>query len=214
MESILVTIQIVITFIKSKLTSYKVNKLVSNISQQFENVSRPTFLGIKNYESKSSGEIADHVILTNFSYKNAVKRDLQKLQVITENEKIRLAINSGFSIDLINEAIEKLSTSFINNQNEETKSNQSKAQTDAFTRINEAIKIHNETGQVYIYGLHIKKNVHVDGEYKKVNSRPLTLCQNWLKKELNFSTSKYRQFIVDKNMLSAVNLNGESFQLT
>lgn len=213
MASIIVTINVIISFINSKLTAIQKNKLSKKIGSQFAGVKRPMFLGIKAYHSSTSGEVADHVILTNFSYKNAVKRDMKKLESLTDNQKIDFGIKSGFGMALINEACDKLLQSFVNNQNNETRSAQSEAQLNAFTRINEAVKVHNETGQIYIYGLHISKNVIEAGEYKQVNSRPLTLAQNWLKKELNFSTNKYRQFIVDKDMLSAVNLNGETFTL-
>lgn len=218
MESLIITIEIAINFviksIKSKLTSYKTDKLVTNIASQFKGLKSATFVGIKEYQSKSSGEIANHVVCANFSYKNAVKRDLKKLQKLTEKEKVTLSEKTGFGIELINQAIQKLSESFVNNLNPETQSNQSKAQQETFQKINGSMKIHKETKEVYIYGLAISKEIIQHGEHKTVNSRPLTLAQNAIKKELNFTTSKYRQFIVNPENLTGVNVNGEKFQLT
>jgi hypothetical protein len=82
-----------------------------------------------------------------------------------------------------------------------------------YVNITNSIKLHIETGKIHIYALAVSKEVLVEGEYKSVNSRELTLCQNAVKKYFNFSTAKYRNFIVDPSMLSGVNINGEKFVL-
>lgn len=207
------TIKIVIDLILGKLTTFKALKITSKFTDIIESVNRPTFVGINNYLSSTSGELANHVILCNFSYKNAVLRDLSKLQNCTINDIEAIAKNSKLSVDLISEAIEKLKNSFINNMNKETASNQSLAQKDAFTVISDAVKVHNESKQIYIYGLAISKKVIEKGEYKSVNSRPLTIAQNEVKKFFNFSSDKYRQFIVNPENLSSVKINGEELEL-
>lgn len=202
------TIKVVIDLIMGKLTTFKALKVTNKFNDIIETVARPTFVGIQNYLSSTSGELANHVILCNFSYKNAVLRDLSKLQNCNISDVETIAKNSGLSIDLINEAIEKMKTSFINNMNKETASAQSLAQKDTFTVISDAVKVHNETKQIYIYGLAVAKKVIEKGEYKSVNSRPLTIAQNEVKKYFNFSTDKYRQFIVNPENLSSVKING------
>lgn len=202
------TIKVVIDLIMGKLTTFKALKVTNKFNDIIETVAKPTFVGIQNYLSSTSGELANHVILCNFSYKNAVLRDLSKLQNCNISDVETIAKNSGLSIDLINEAIEKLKTSFINNMNKETASAQSLAQKDTFTVISDAVKVHNETKQIYIYGLAVAKKVIEKGEYKSVNSRPLTIAQNEVKKYFNFSTDKYRQFIVNPENLSSVKING------
>lgn len=207
------TIKIVIDFILGKLTTFKAVRVTNKFNDIIESVPRPTFVGINNYLSSTSKELANHVILCNFSYKNAVLRDLSKLQNCTTSDIETIVKNSNLPADLINEAIEKLKTSFINNMNKETASNQSLAQKDAFTVISDAVKVHNESKQIYIYGLAISKKVIEKGEYKSVNSRPLTIAQNEVKKFFNFSSDKYRQFIVNPENLSSVKINGEELEL-
>ena len=207
------TLKIVIDLILGKLTTFKAVKVTNKFSDIIESISRPTFVGINNYLSATSGELSNHVILCNFSYKNAVLRDLSKLQNCNINDIQTIANNSGLPIDLINEAIEKLKTSFINNMNKETASNQSIAQKETFTVISDAVKVHNETKQIYIYGLAVSKKVIEKGEYKTVNSRPLTIAQNEVKKFFNFSTDKYRQFIVNPENLSSVKINGQELEV-
>lgn len=207
------TIKVVIDLIMGKLTTFKALKVTNKFNDIIETVAKPTFVGIQNYLSSTSGELANHVILCNFSYKNAVLRDLSKLQNCNISDVETIAKNSGLSIDLINEAIEKLKTSFINNMNKETASAQSLAQKDTFTVISDAVKVHNETKQIYIYGLAVAKKVIEKGEYKSVNSRPLTIAQNEVKKYFNFSTDKYRQFIVNPENLSSVKINGQELDI-
>lgn len=181
---------------------------------QFENLKGCKFIAIRQYNSKTTGEIANHILLANFSYGNAVKKDLTALQGATGNDALNIAKEGNFDIELVNKAIEKLTNSFINNQNKETQSNQSKGQQDTYVNITNSIKIHKETLKVHIFALHVSKEILVRGEYKTVNSRELTLCQNAVKKYFAFSTAKYRNFIIDSEYLTGnVSISGEKYMI-
>lgn len=178
----------------------------------FANLNGSSFVGIKGYTSSTTGEVANHVVNANFSYGNAVEKDLKALKGATD-EDVKAIADKGFTVDLVKMAIDKLRDAFIKNQNPETASAGSVAQSDAYVPITNSIKLHIETGKIHIYALAVSKQVLVEGEYKAVNSRELTLCQNAVKKYFDFSTAKYRNFIVDPAMLSGVNINGEKFSL-
>lgn len=185
-------------------------KAIKEIVLKMSEIKGTSFIGIKAYESKTSGEIANHVVNVGFSYGNAVEKDIEALKNIT-SEQIEKIASKGFSVELINTAVSKLLDSFIANQNKETQSNQSIGQQAAYLTINNTTKLCLATGQIHIYAMAINKQVLKAGEYKNVNSRELTLCQNEVKKVLNFSTSKYRQFIVSKENLTAVKMQGEIY---
>jgi len=187
-------------------------KIVKMIIAMFANLNGSSFVGIKGYTSSTTGEVANHVVNANFSYGNAVEKDLKALQGATD-EDVKAIADKGFTIDLVKMAIAKLRDAFVKNQNPETASAGSVAQSDAYYPITNSIKLHIESGKLHIYALAVSKEVLVEGEYKAVNSRELTLCQNAVKKYFNFSTAKYRNFIVDPSMLSGVNINGEKFSL-
>ena len=193
-----------------------VNALANNefLIKIFGSLGRPSFVGLKNYTNKN-GEISNHVIIANFSYANAVKNDLKALQSATLNDVETIANTFGFSLDLVNQAIGKLRDRFIKDQNPD-KSKHSKAsigQLDAYTKIVDGLKFCHATGEVYIYALSHSKEVLVKGEYKTVNSSDLTLCQNAVKKYFEFSTTRFRNFIVNPNQLCGVNVNGEKIVL-
>ena len=69
------------------------------------------------------------------------------------------------------------------------------AQIDAYTVINSAIKVHNENGTIYIFGLSVNKEVLVDGVYPIVNSRPLTIAKKTIQKGMK--STKYRMYKVE-----------------
>ena len=184
-------------------------KLTKLIVSLFANLKGASFVGIKGYTSSTTGEVANHVVIANFSYGNAVEKDLKALDGATDIDIQAIADKSGFTVDLVKTAIAKLAESFRKNMNPETQSNQSKAQQDAYINISPCIKLHIETGKLHIYALAHSKVVLVEGEYKPVNSRELTLCQNAVKKYFEFSTAKYRNFIVEPSQLSGVNIAGE-----
>jgi hypothetical protein len=186
---------------------------MKTLLKEFEDLKTAQFIGIKEYHSKTTGEVANHVLNAGFKYANAVQKDLKALQSAT-NEDIKAIASDIFDVELVKKAIEKLTASLVKNQNSETQSNQSKAQQDAYFHITNGIKLHKETLKVHVYALHVSKKVITPGEYKKVNSRELTLAQNAVKKYFNFSTSKYRQFIVDKKHLtSKINISGNSYEI-
>ncbi len=187
-------------------------KLIKMIIALFGNLNGASFVGIKGYTSSTTGEVANHVVIANFSYGNAVEKDLKALDNATDAD-VQAIANKGFSVDLVKTAIAKLADAFRKNMNPETQSAQSLAQKDAYLNISPCIKLHIETGKLHIYALAHSKVVLIKGEYKTVNSRELTLCQNEVKKYFNFSTAKYRNFIVEPSQLSGVNISGEKVVL-
>jgi hypothetical protein len=189
-------------------------KQVKAIVSMFANLNGASFVGIREYLSTTSGELANYVVIANFSYANAVEHDLKALQSATAIDMQIIASKFNFSVSLVQQAIEKLSLAFIANQNSETQSNQSKGQDNAYLTITNGVKLHIETGTIKIYGLIHDKVTITDGEPKKpVNSKELTLCQNAVKKYFGFKTTKVREFTVKPEQLSMVKIQGETVSL-
>jgi hypothetical protein len=187
--------------------------IVKFIVSLFANLNGTSFVGIKGYTSSTSGEVANHVVIANASYGNAVEEDLKKLRNATDDDVKAINEKSGFSFEMIKLAIQKLTDSFVKNQSVETQSAQSKGQQDAYINITPSIKWHIESGKVHIFAQAHSKEVLVAGTYKDVNSRELTLCQNAVKKYFDFRTAKFRNFIVEKDQLSGVNIDGQKITL-
>jgi hypothetical protein len=190
-----------------------ISKQVAQIIAKFATLKGAQFIGIREYQSKTTGEVSNYVINANFSYGNAVNKDITTLSSATESDFLDLAKQTGFNIDLIKQAHENVLNSLLKNKDTETQSNQSKAQQDTYYPVTNSIKMHLETRQLYIYALSVNKLVLKKGEYKTVKSKDLTLAQNAVKKHFDLTTNKYRQFIVDADRLACVKMGKESFEL-
>ena len=142
-----------------------------------------SFVSIKGY-TNSYGEVANNLVNVGASYENAKAKDVATLQAMD-------VTSMGGDTILLEKARVELINSFLN-PNE----NRSNGQKDAYTHICKGIKVHNETGAVYIFGLREQKKVIIEGTYPVVNSRPLTLAKNQLKKGL--VTNKFTQYNLSK----------------
>jgi len=151
-----------------------------------------SLVSIKGY-TNSFGEVSNNLVNVGASLTNAKAKDITTLQ------SLDVTTLGGDSI-LLEKARVELINSFIN-PNE----NRSQGQIDAYTIVTKGIKVHNETGEIYIFGLRNSKTVIEQGVYPIVNSRALTIAKNQLKKDLK--SSKFTQYKLSST--SIIKLNGE-----
>lgn len=191
-----------------------INAIIAIIVAKFAQLNGTSLVGIRDYVSKTSGEVCNHVVNANFSYGNAVEKDLKKLNGATLVDLKAIAEKAKVAFEIVEQAIEEMKNSFIKNQNPETASAQSIAQKNAYIPITTAIKLNKETNLIHIYAMAMWKDVPtVKGTFKVVNSRPKTIAKNVAKKYFNFTTAKYRNFIVHPDMLNEVAINGDVLSL-
>ena len=194
-------IQNIVLYLQSKpnenmsTTQVQINTNVLNIITNLQAAveKSPTgvsFLSIKNYESGKNdkkcivAKIADYVINIGASYENAKNKDIAMLQALdVTNAKY------AFKSDVVTLELAKveLINSFIT-PNE----NRSNGQIDAYTRISNGLKVHNETGLLYVYGYKLSQKVSQAGEYIPTKSSDKTIAKNELRKLLR--TGKFTQY--------------------
>lgn len=119
------------------------------------------------------------------NYEKAKAKDLEYLKNLDITE-----LNSDLSADLLMEATQSLINDF-----EKTISKE-KVKKDNFIHLTNGLKQHTENNELYVYGMLVHKTVLSEGEYKEVNSKPLTIAKNLIRK--NLKTSKYRQYKIGK----------------
>lgn len=166
-----------------------INNLTNALSKSPTGVS---FVSIKGY-TNSYGEVSNNVVNVGASLTNAKTKDIETLQ------SLDVTALGGDSI-LLEKARVELINSFI-----KPNENRSNGQIDAYTIVAKGIKVHNESGEIYVFGLRNSKSVVAEGIYPIVNSRPLTLAKNSLKK--NLKSSKFTQFKLSAT--SVIKANGE-----
>jgi hypothetical protein len=175
----------------------KVIALLQNaVSQTAKGV---TFFGLRNYQNKQL-ETSNYLINLGIDYEDQKNKDIQYLRTLDITKQ---TFNSPLT--LIEQARQELINSFI-----APDENRSNGQKNAFTHICKGLKIHNESGLLYIYGYLVNKTVITKGEPKKaVNSRPLTIAKDELRKELK--TGKFVSFIVSVG--NTIKVSGETLEI-
>lgn len=146
-----------------------------------------SFVGIREYLN-SSNELSNQTILVGASYEKAKEMDIETAREFDIN-----SYDSPFSEALRIQAKEKIVSSLVSPGKA-----QSEAQKASYTHVGPGLKIHNESGELMVYGFVVAKHVIEPGQYKDKNSKELTLCQDEMKKKMNLRTGKYRQFILGK----------------
>jgi hypothetical protein len=183
--------------IKVSEIALKVIGLVKNAV--FGSLTGVSFFSIRNYTNKF-GETSNQLINVGINYVKSKLEDielLRKLDVTTltdfkssklELEKARVALILAF---------------------EKPNENISNAQQDAYTIIAPGIKVHNETGKLYIYGYRVNKTVLVEGDYPIVKSKVETIAKNELRGLLK--TDKFVNFSIEVG--NELRAKGETIEL-
>ena len=179
--------------------SNKALQVINLVKQAVSNsITGVSFFSIKNY-TNSSNEVSNSLINVGINYEKSKKQDIEFLENINLSD-----YEFKSPKDVLIEAKNELIASFL--KPDEKRSN---GQKDAYTTIFSGVKVHNETGMLYIYGYRVNKTVIKEGEYKTVKSSPKTIAKNELRKLLK--TGKFTQYAIEiGNTLTA---KGETIEL-
>lgn len=162
-------------------------KVIALVQKALKNT--PTgvsFCSVKNYTNQQ-GEVANHLFNIGVSYENAKKKDIEFL---TNLDVTTMEWQSAMADVIV--AKQQLISSL-----EKPDVVRSQAQKDAYFHINEGLKVHCESGEIYVYGMRVNKTIITPIEYKEVKSSKLTIAKNELRKLMK--SAKYRQFIFQSN---------------
>lgn len=230
---------------------------ISRILSNFAELSGTKFVGIKEYISVKTGEVANFVVNANFSYANAIINTIAILKTLTSvdftaiAEKYNVVNYAGTQYATNAGAVKYLTTgklpkegtkaretvlkgvketktlativaemieTFNKNQDEDTRSPQSIKQREIYKHLENGVKQHRENKTYHIWAMSHSKQVILAGEYKDSEmgieaaqkNAIERYCKDVLGKQL--PTTKYRNFVVEDNQLSEVNVNGETVE--
>lgn len=186
-------------------------KTIETVSEIIDRLSEKTssqFISL-DYTSTSGmvkPQTSRYVINTNVNLERVYKQDLTTLQNHLPT------LSDPLEIEACNELITSLEKSLEkgigNNPNFTRKDN--------VERINGTLrKVIRKDGSegVEICGIVRSKVVLIEGEYKKVNSRPKTIVKNKMKKLLDLGTSKIRTLSISLSKLTEIRHNGDTVEL-
>lgn len=208
-------------------------KIINDIFSISENLSGCRFVGL-TYEN-AQGELANHVVNIGFDYENALRKDLNHLlqlekvsidfsaiekQALSELiDSLRERINK---IDVEKESkkkIQEILNKKVKTQDDLDELNMHK---DIVEKLEEdkpdiwehpvpGIKMHKDTGDIFVYGSSVSKKVIVEGEKKETKKKPLTIAKDKFREELK--ADRYRQFKISPDNLINWKFNGETFEI-
>ena len=154
-----------------------------------------TFCSIKGYVN-DEGEKSDYLINIGVNYQTAKQKDIKFL---TELDVTTMEWNCPM-VDII-----KAQTELLNSLIKPSQA-RSQAQKEAYIHINEALKLHADTLELYVFGSKERKKIREAVDYGEDTRKPLTKAKDELKALLRHS--KYRQFKFKLNGMS-MKTNGE-----
>lgn len=160
-----------------------------------------TFLTLKGYRAES-GEIADFNIVFHMSYKNALLRSLAVLESIVPSDALEAQAKKELTESFMT-SLDKIETTPI-----EEIDDAYRRFTDSDGQYIKGVKLHEETNTLHLYGLVVQKKVLMPGVYKKVNSKPLTIAKDKLRRQL--PVSKFRQFKITPDQVDSVSVENLS----
>ena len=120
-------------------------------------------------------------------YQSAKEKDIEfllQLDVTT--------LNSNLDIDLLEEARVDLLNSFIIQSK-----NRSEGVVNAYTHVGKGLKIHNESGTLFVYGMKVSKHILQEGDKKEDTRRPLTRAKDEIRRILK--STQYRQYEIGRS---------------
>lgn len=164
------------------------------------------FIGLKGYESMSSGEIADYVIqIGDISAKGEKDMDILNALSIEDVMKLAKITDPKLATKALANVIKQTKGRIDQNMDDARRTGQYKA----YLYLGKGFKLHigegQTNGRLLIGGYKISKKTIVKGTFKADTRRELTKVQDTIKAKLK--AYKYRSFAIDN--LDMVHLAGE-----
>lgn len=163
--------------------------------------SSSTFLTLAGYRN-DHGEIADFNIVFHMSYKNALLRSLAVLEGVVPADDLEAQAKKEL-IESFMTSLDKMETTPI----EEIDDSYHRF-TDENGQYIKGVKLHEETNTLHLYGLVVHKKTLMPGVYKKVNSKPLTIAKDKLRRLC--PVSKFRQFKITPDQVDRISVENIS----
>ena len=174
------------------------------------------FVSIKGY-TNANNETSNVLLNVGANLDNAKAKDLEYLKSLKVEtlpldsyfcEAMNKATKQVCAIEIISKWLEKARLDWIR-AIETPEKTRSEAQINAYTHVADGMKMHNETNQIYVWGMQVQKTVITKGEYKEVNHRPLTVAKDLIKSHLKHT--QIRTYILKS--IETLKVNGETIDI-
>jgi hypothetical protein len=156
------------------------------------------------YQSKTTGEVAQYCINLGVDYVESLQHDLDAITKYAPKDELEEQAKESIIVSLQ----KTLAPKTIEEQKEHDDN-------DPYDHIGKGLKQHKENGTLYIWGFqHSKTQVEPPTEeIKEKKSSKLTIVKEKLKKDCKFKSIKFRQYILAKENIAGIVVNGEPVEV-
>lgn len=153
------------------------------------------------YVTKKSGETARYTVNLGFSYLQCLEKSVLELEISMRDF-------TGLKKQAAEEVMASLQESISKHKQGE--------QNEAYTKKGQYIHLHNglninkNDGTLQLFGLKHSKVTLVEGTFKPVNSKPMTILKNEIRATLPIGN--FREFALDINNILTVRMNGDTLE--
>lgn len=179
--------------------------LIAEITKALTSIQGNRFVSL-TYLSKSSNELARHVINVGFSYHAAVEKSVTELEILMAENVATWNADYKVAADKIMASLRKtLAAHAVGEQNDDyTKKGQ-------YIPIAAGVNVNTTDNTIQLFGLTHTKTVLVEGTFKTVNSSPVTVARRKIEKML--TVGKFREFALDLSQVAQVKVNGDTLEM-
>ena len=167
------------------------------------NIKGCSFASVRNY-TNNYNEKANYKLNLGYSLDSMKNKDLQDMKNANVNDVFSQFENTkNIEFSIFEKAYNELQDSLLpygsikSNGDVKVPNKRSKAQINAYTKINSSVKVHNTSLAVYVYGYCENKTILERGNYPTTNKQKKTICKDFIKKHFDFRSNKFRLFIVE-----------------
>src|ERR1035441_2544994 len=165
--------------------------LIDQITSQVAALQAVRFASL-TYLTKSTKELSRYTVNLGFSYHNLVVKSVAELKEIVEYHQLQNDW-TALQFEAANEVTESLNKTLA--AHAEGKQNEDYTKKDTYVPLVNGLSLNTVDNTIQLFGLLNTKTVLVEGVYKKVNSAPLTIEKNKVRRML--SVSDFREFALD-----------------
>jgi len=173
----------------------KENVTMADLIEFVRSLDGLSFVGLRMYANKQN-EVANHTINVGGDYGKMKTDDHNTLLSVTADRLLMWSAELNLPFEIVEEAYNELVNSFAPPKPDAPVNKRSEGQKKAYINLGNGLRLHINSGKLHIWGQTIAKKVIQNGEYKEVNSEPLTIAKNKIRKSLNLKTAKFRNYVV------------------
>ena len=178
---------------------------IAQITKQVAAIQGCKFASL-TYLSKKHQELARYTVNLGFSYHSLVEKSVTELEILIDENKSTWTDLQKTAAANVMASLQKTLAAHANGEQ-----NEDYTKKDQYIPLGNGASLNTMDKTIQLFGLVQSKVVLVKGVYPEVNSRPLTVEQNKIRKQL--SISKFREFALDLSQVAQVKVNGETLEM-